>query len=104
MKQNGEIVTPILNKELIVENGQEFMLTAVPNKNSFNTRFSISYRTDGAKNQNAEIWAKIEEHKLSLLDKKDNSNLGLIIGLVVGVLVLMLIIIACLGMYKRRKR
>jgi hypothetical protein len=68
LTQNGKQISATVNKELSVENGQEFVLTAVPTKNSFNTTFSIQYRTDGTKDPNAPIWAKMEEWKLILLD------------------------------------
>jgi hypothetical protein len=64
LKSNGKYTASLLNKEFSVDNGEEFMLTAVPTKNSFNTSFTIQYRTDGAKDPNSPIWTKIEEHKL----------------------------------------
>jgi hypothetical protein len=45
-----------------VVNGEEFMITAVPDENSFNTTFSFSYRTDGTKNEAASVIQKIEKH------------------------------------------
>ena len=55
-RKNGKDVTLRLNSEYNVQNGEEFMITAVPTKNSFNTTFSLKYRTDGTKDPNAEIW------------------------------------------------
>ena len=62
-------------------------MTAVPTKNSFNTTFSVQYRTDGTKNEDAEIWTHLENHRLKLLGH-NTSNVGLIIGIIVGILII----------------
>ena len=102
LQSSGKTISPVLNKEISVNNGQEFILTAVPTKNSFKTAFSIQYRTDGAKNSDAVIWKKLEEHRLSLLGEK-SSNVGLIIGIIVGIIILILIIIG-IYLYKKKQQ
>ena len=46
-----------------IDNGNKFIVSAVPNLNSFNTTFSLMYWTDGKKNENAKIFSTIDEHK-----------------------------------------
>ena len=94
LTQNGKSLSPYLNKEVSVEDGQQFIITAVPTKNSFNTAFSFQYRTDGVKQPEAPIWAQLEEWRLSLTGW--TSNIGWIIGLIVGIAVILL---ALLGIY-----
>ena len=99
LEQNGKQIPATLNKEFSVDNGQEFMLTAVPVKNSFTTSFSIKYRTDGAKDPEAEIFKKLEEHRLALLGVK--SKVALYAGIGAGAFVIILILVGFIC-YKRK--
>ena len=62
LTMNGKNVAVPYNSEITVKTTESFTVTAVPKKDSYKTSFSIEYRTDGTKNEDAPIWEKLKEH------------------------------------------
>jgi hypothetical protein len=71
-----------------VKNGEKIIVSAVPQKDNYNTSFTLEYYTDGTKNDDAPIFDKLEEHqdKISALIAVDGEGLsgGAIAGIVIG--------------------
>jgi len=63
LTMNGKNVGPVpYDSEISVKTSESFTVTAVPKKDSYKTSFSMEYRTDGTKNEDAPIFEKLKEH------------------------------------------
>lgn len=74
-----------------MKNGEKIIVSAVPQKDNYNTSFTLEYYTDGTKNDDAPIFDRLEEHKdkISALIAVDGEGFssGAIAGIVIcGVL------------------
>lgn len=80
----------------------------MPKENNFNTSFSFEYWTDGSKDANAPIWAKLSAHNLNVdallaAAKEDSSGKGfmqvikdnLVIVLVCGLGIVLICMVCC---------
>lgn len=88
VKDNGLIPKDGYNQWNNVKNGEKIIVSAVPQKDNYNTSFTLEYYTDGTKNDDAPIFDKLEEHqdKISALIAVDGEGLsgGAIAGIVIG--------------------
>ena len=83
------------------------IVTAVPKKDNYNTTFSLEYRTDGIKDESAEIFDKIEEHNEKVQEALDVKGSGMSVGAIIGTIVgstAGVIIIIVGALYIRKKR
>ena len=83
-----------------VETGNSFTYTVVPQQNSFSTKVKITYRTDGAKNADAEIFSEIKDHKEEMESEYEDS--GSPVGIIIAVI--LILIIGGVGFYIWKKK
>ena len=74
-----------------IYNGQEIHITAIPKRDNYNTSFTFHYHTTSKKLDDAEIWDKLEKHRIKVYGEI-HDDIGLSTGVLIGIIGLCVVV------------